>query len=82
MIDLIRHDAPAARPSQVIAEALVERYGPSQIATRAESIGLPQPLTDAIVAACCSTAIDGPAPYPMRGDGQDVDQASQLLFLS
>jgi hypothetical protein len=82
MIDLIRNDAPTARPSQVIAEALVERYGPSQIATRAESIGLPQPLTNAIVAACCSTAIDGPALTPVRGDSQDVDRASQLLFLT
>ena len=79
MIDLIQNDASAARPSQVIAEALVERYGPSQIATRAESIGLPQPLTDAIVAACCSTAIDGPALYPVLADVHDIDQA---LFMS
>ena len=65
MIDLTQPDVPKARPSQVIAEALVERYGPSQIASKAESIGLPQSLTRAILAACCATAIDRPVARPV-----------------
>jgi hypothetical protein len=65
MIDLIRNDVPAARPSQVIAEALVERYGPSQIASKADRLGLPQPLTRAILAACCATAVDRPVARPV-----------------
>jgi hypothetical protein len=66
MTDLTRHEIPTARPSLVIAEALVERYGPSQIASKADRLGLPQPLTRAIFAACCSTAIDRPGARPIR----------------
>lgn len=65
MIDLTRLDVPTARPSQVIAEALVERYGPSQIASKADRLGLPQPLTRAILAACCATAVDRPVAPPL-----------------
>jgi hypothetical protein len=65
MIDLTRLDASAARPTQVIAEALVERYGPSQIASKADRLGLPQPLTRAILAACCATAVDRPVARPL-----------------
>lgn len=50
--------ASAARPSQVIAEALVERQGPRQIVSRAAALGLSCQLTQAIVAACCATAVD------------------------
>ncbi len=64
MIDLTQNDAPAARPSQVIAEALVERYGPSQIASKAEEVGLPRPLTRVILVACCATAVDQPGSRP------------------
>ncbi len=46
------------RPSQVIAEALVERHSPSQITSRAAKLGLPRPLTRAMVIACCATAVD------------------------
>src|SRR4051812_31068493 len=48
----------APRPSRVIAEALVGRYGPRQITARASSLGLPRQLTNAILAACTATAID------------------------
>ena len=65
MIDLTRLDVPTARPSQVIAEALVERYGPSQIALKADRLGLPQPLMRAILAACCATAVDRPGARPV-----------------
>ncbi len=46
------------RPSQVIAEALVGRHSPSQITSRAATLGLPRPLTRAMVIACCATAVD------------------------
>ncbi len=46
------------RPSQVIAEALVGRHSPSQITSRAAKLGLPRPLTRAMVIACCATAVD------------------------
>lgn len=46
------------RPSLVIAEALVGRHSPSQITSRAVKLGLPRPLTRAMVIACCATAVD------------------------
>jgi hypothetical protein len=46
------------RPSRFIAEALVARDGPTQIAARAAALGLSRQLTQVIVCACTSTAID------------------------
>ena len=43
----------ALRPSLVIAEALVERQQPSQIADRARKLGFSPTLTTAVVGACC-----------------------------
>ena len=51
-------DSTQARPSQLIAEALVGRHGPSVIAARATRLGLPHGLTRVMLAACCSTAVD------------------------
>ena len=48
----------ATRPSQVIAEALLQRQGPGQITARASALGFPRSLTRAIVVACTSTATD------------------------
>lgn len=48
------------RPSRFIAEALVGRHSPGQIAARANDIGLPKSLTKVIVAACAATATDAP----------------------
>lgn len=51
--------APAiARPSRLIAEALVQRHGPRRIVDRATRLGLPLQLTKAMVAACAATAVD------------------------
>jgi hypothetical protein len=58
MTDLNQSDANSPTPSQVIAKALVERQGPRQIASQADQLGLPRSLTKAILAACCSTAVD------------------------
>jgi hypothetical protein len=49
---------PMPRPSRVIAEALVQRHGPHRIVARASKLGLPPQLTQAMVAACCATAVD------------------------
>lgn len=49
---------PTPRPSRVIAEALVGRYGPRQITALTSSLGFPRQLTQVIVAACTSTACD------------------------
>lgn len=52
---------PAARtlrPSLVVAEALVDRHGPSQIVARARRHGFSNCLTSAVVAACCRTATE------------------------
>ncbi|GIW04799.1 MAG: hypothetical protein KatS3mg059_1419 [Thermomicrobiales bacterium] len=52
------NDDLTPRPSRVIAEALVERHGPSQITRRALRAGYPRQLTHVIVAACAATACD------------------------
>ena len=46
------------RPSRVVAEALVKRWGPKRIAVRANRLGFPAPLTEAMVVACSAAAID------------------------
>lgn len=58
MSPLTSMQEPAPRPSRVIAEALVGRYGPRKITAQASSLGLPRQLTDAILKACTATAID------------------------
>jgi hypothetical protein len=50
------------RPSTVIAEALVGRYGPGQITALSASLGFSPRLVNVIVAACTSTACDQGAP--------------------
>jgi len=50
--------ARTLRPSLVVAEALVDRQGPSQIVARARRHGFSNCLTSAVVAACCRTATD------------------------
>ncbi len=42
-----------ARPSRLIAEALVLRQDSSEVKERAEAMGLPKSLTDAVVSVCC-----------------------------
>lgn len=43
----------ALRPSLVVAEALVDRQGPTQIAKRARKLGFSPDLTNAVVGVCC-----------------------------
>ena len=54
----------AARPSHLIAEALVQRHGPCRIVDRASRLGLPAELTRAMVAACGATAVDPTSTEP------------------
>lgn len=43
----------ALRPSLVVAEALVDRHGPTQIVNRARKLGFSPDLTYAVVGVCC-----------------------------
>ena len=61
-------EARELRPSQVIAEALVDRQAPNQIVARAQELGYSNCLTDAVVHACCGK----------NGQGQYTSNASQL----
>ena len=54
----VKSEEANPRPSQVIAEALLQRQGPGQITARASSLGFSRSLTRAIVVACTSTATD------------------------
>jgi hypothetical protein len=54
----VKNEEAATRPSQVIAEALLQRQGPGQITARASALGFSRSLTRAIVIACTSTATD------------------------
>jgi hypothetical protein len=58
MVISVESEEATPRPSQVIAEALLQRQGPGQIAARASSLGFSRSLTRAIVVACTSTATD------------------------
>ena len=58
MLGITPSDSPAPRPSRVIAEALVKRHGPSRVIARAATLGCSPQLTQAMVAACCATAVD------------------------
>lgn len=52
-------DTPApARPSRLVAEALVKRHGPKRIVQRAVRYGISPELTRAMVVACGAVAIE------------------------
>jgi hypothetical protein len=51
-------EARMPRPSQIIAEALVERQAPNQIVARARELGYSTCLTSAVVHACCGGTND------------------------
>jgi|GEM_PF-3404804 len=46
-------DQAVARPTQLIAEALVERHDSIELISRAKSLGLPRDLTEAVIKVCC-----------------------------
>ncbi|MEJ7839477.1 MAG: hypothetical protein WKF81_11715 [Thermomicrobiales bacterium] len=48
-------EARELRPSQVIAEALVDRQAPKQLEARAKELGYCSSLTTAVVHACCGS---------------------------
>lgn len=41
------------RPSRLIAEALVNGHDAVEVTQRAEEMGLPESLTQAVVSVCC-----------------------------
>lgn len=57
--------AGQVRPSRLIAEALVLGHDSVEVTQRAEEMGLPESLTEAVVSVCCR-------------DGQDSDQRLML----
>ncbi len=52
MTDTSNTAVRALRPSLVIAEALVDRHGPTQIVNRAKRLGFSPDLTNAVVGVC------------------------------
>lgn len=42
-----------ARPSRLIAEALVLGHDAVEVTQRAEAMGLPRSLTEAVISVCC-----------------------------
>jgi len=50
------------RPSVIIAEALVDRHGPTEIVDRARELGFSHNLTEAVVAACCRSSRSSKSP--------------------
>lgn len=45
--------AGQVRPSRLIAEALVLGHDSAEVKQRAEAMGLPESLTQAVVSVCC-----------------------------
>lgn len=48
-----------ARPTQLIAEALVERHDSMELSSRAKRLGLPRDLTEAVIKVCCREGKSG-----------------------
>jgi hypothetical protein len=57
-------DESAPRPSELIAEALVQRLDPSRIAKRAARLGFSPQLTHVMVVACGATALQAQEQEP------------------
>ena len=70
MAALPKPEVKDLRPSIVIAEALVDRHGPTEIVDRARQLGFSRNLTMAVVGACCrgsvakETSARAPRPTP------------------
>lgn len=43
----------ALRPTQLVAEALIERHDSRELTTRARQLGYSRDLTETVVAVCC-----------------------------
>ena len=51
-------DTPVSRPTQLIAEALLEQHDSSELISRAERLGFSQDITDAVVTVCCRNRLN------------------------
>jgi hypothetical protein len=69
-------EARILRPSQVIAEALVDRQDPDQLVHRARQLGFSRSLTTAVVAACCKGKEEAPRAWPFA-DFSSTNSAPQ-----
>lgn len=43
----------AVRPTQLVAEALIDRHDPEELTSRARRLGYSRDLTETVVAVCC-----------------------------
>ena len=46
-------DASVFRPTQLIAEALIDRHDSSELTSRAQRLGISPDLTEVVVKVCC-----------------------------
>lgn len=51
-------DTSVSRPTQLIAEALLEQHDSGELILRAERLGFSQDITEAVVAVCCRNRQD------------------------
>ncbi len=69
------YTASQARPSRLVAEALVEGHDRTVFVERARSMGLSRNLTDVLLACCpCSSGTGDDREHPT--DTGDTDKAS------
>lgn len=54
------------RPSRLIAEALVLGHDSVEVKERAQAMGLPENLTQAVVSVCCREEQDSEHPSMMK----------------
>lgn len=64
----------ALRPTLVVAEALIDRQNPTQIADRARELGLSPILTTAVVGVCCGEQHCSP---PVTIPSSDLGDSAQ-----
>jgi uncharacterized protein YjhX (UPF0386 family) len=46
-------DTAVSRPTQLIAEALLDQHNPTELISRAQRLGFSHDLTEAVVTVCC-----------------------------
>lgn len=58
-------DVSVSRPTQLIAEALLERHDPDELTSRAQRLGFSPDVTRVVVTVCCRDEQDE-TPTPFR----------------
>lgn len=55
------------RPTQLVAEALIEQHDPEELTSRARQLGYSRDLTETVVAVCCRNRRPKGTPRPQIG---------------